>query len=184
LNHSEEEAQILLKDALDEFPAIYAQAWQALFRAKLGFSTAEDDDIQLIERLLQAMHDSRVDFTNFFRGLSSVSLSSTIDSIALRDDFIDRPLMDQWFTDYLTRLRAESSDDLQRKHRMNLLNPKYILRNHLAQAAIEQAQKKDFSEVARLLKLLENPFDEQAQFQAYAIAPPPNLAAIEVSCSS
>jgi len=184
LNHSEEEAQILLKDALDEFPAIYAQAWQSLFRAKLGFSAAEDDDIQLIERLLQAMHDSRVDFTNFFRGLSSVSLSSTIDSIALRDDFIDRPLMDQWFTDYLARLRAESSDDLQRKHRMNLVNPKYILRNHLAQAAIEQAQKKDFSEVARLLKLLENPFDEQAQFQAYAIAPLPNLAAIEVSCSS
>ena len=184
LNHSEEEAQILLKDALDEFPAIYAQAWQALFRAKLGFSAAEDDDIQLIERLLQAMHDSRVDFTNFFRGLSSVNLSSTIDSIALRDDFINRPLMDQWFSDYLTRLRAESSDDLQRKHRMNLVNPKYILRNHLAQAAIEQAQKKDFSEVARLLKLLENPFDEQAQFQAYAIAPLPNLATIEVSCSS
>ena len=130
------------------------------------------------------MHDSRVDFTNFFRGLSSVSLSSTIDSIALRDDFIDRPLIDQWFTDYLTRLRAKSSDDLKRKHRMNLVNPKYILRNHLAQAGIEQAQKKDFSEVARLLKLLENPFDEQAQFQAYAIAPLPNLAAIEVSCSS
>ena len=184
LNHSEEEAQTLLKEALDEFSTIYAQAWQALFRSKLGFSSSEDDDIQLIERLLQAMHDSRVDFTNFFRNLSSVSLSSTIDSIALRNDFIDRPLIDQWFTDYLVRLRAESSDDLQRKHRMNLVNPKYILRNHLAQAAIEQAQKKDFSEVARLLKLLQNPFDEQAQFQAYAIAPPPNLAAIEVSCSS
>ena len=64
------------------------------------------------------------------------------------------------------------------------MNPKYILRNYLAQAAIEQAQHQDFSEVAKLLKLLEKPFDEQPQFQGYAIAPPPNLTAIEVSCSS
>ena len=184
LTHSEGDAQNLLKDALDEFPITYAQAWQSLFRAKLGFETSEDGDIQLIERLLQAMHDSRVDFTNFFRGLSSLSLSSPIDTIALRNDFIDRRLIDQWFIEYLSRLKSESSEDIKRKERMDLVNPKYILRNHLAQAAIEQAQHQDFSEVAKLLKLLEKPFDEQPQFQGYAIAPPPNLAAIEVSCSS
>ena len=67
---------------------------------------------------------------------------------------------------------------------MSGVNPKYILRNHLAQAAIEKAQNKDFSDVATLLKLLEKPFDEQPAFQEYAIAPLPNLATIEVSCSS
>jgi len=184
MNHSEEEAQTLLKEALDEFSPIYAQFWQSHFRAKLGLRTSEEGDIELIERLLQAMHESRVDFTNFFRDLSSVSLNSAINTIDLRNDFIDRALIDQWFTDYLARLRAESSDDTKRKHKMNSVNPKYILRNHLAQAAIEQAQNKDFSEVARLLTLLENPFDEQHSFQEYATAPPQNLAAIEVSCSS
>ena len=184
LNHSEQEAQTLLKEALDHFPTVYAQEWQSLFRAKLGFSTSEDGDIQLIERLLQAMHDSRVDFTNLFRGLSSISLNSALDTIDLRNDFINQPLIDQWFSDYLLRLRAESSDDVERKHRMSGVNPKYILRNHLAQAAIEKAQNKDFSGVATLLKLLEKPFDEHPAFQEYAIAPPPNLATIEVSCSS
>jgi uncharacterized protein YdiU (UPF0061 family) len=184
LNLSEEEAQTLLKEALDHFPTVYAQEWQSLFRAKLGLSTSEDGDIQLIERLLQAMHDSRVDFTNLFRGLSSISLNSALDTIDLRNDFINQPLIDQWFSDYLLRLRAESSDDVERKHRMSGVNPKYILRNHLAQAAIEKAQNKDFSGVATLLKLLEKPFDEHPAFQEYAIAPPPNLATIEVSCSS
>jgi uncharacterized protein YdiU (UPF0061 family) len=67
---------------------------------------------------------------------------------------------------------------------MNAVNPKYILRNHLAQAAIEKAQQQDFSEVAKLLSILETPFDEQEQYEAYANPPPPDLELIEVSCSS
>jgi uncharacterized protein YdiU (UPF0061 family) len=67
---------------------------------------------------------------------------------------------------------------------MDRINPKYILRNHLAQAAIEKAQQNDFSEVATLLQILSKPFDEQVDFESYSNPPPIDLQHIEVSCSS
>ena len=184
LDHSEEESQTLLSNALGQFPIIYGQTWQDLFRQKLGFITKQDDDIQLIERLLQLMHDARVDFTMLFRGLAKINIDAPISQIKVRDDFIDRDAIDQWLSDYITRLKAESSIDAKRKSQMNAVNPKYILRNHLAQAAIEKAEHKDFSEIAKLLSILEKPFDEQDQFEVYATPPPPDLESIEVSCSS
>jgi uncharacterized protein YdiU (UPF0061 family) len=67
---------------------------------------------------------------------------------------------------------------------MNRVNPKFVLRNHLAQAAIEKAQQKDFSEVKRLHQILQRPFDEQPEHEAYADLPPDWAASISVSCSS
>ena len=58
LNHDTNEAQTLLREVLEEFAVSYAKAWQSLFRQKLGLITAQDGDTHLIERLLQAMHDS------------------------------------------------------------------------------------------------------------------------------
>jgi uncharacterized protein YdiU (UPF0061 family) len=184
LRYSEKEAQELLRAALEEFPKVYAQNWQSLFRKKLGLATAQDEDVTLIERLLQAMHDSRVDFTNFFRHLSKLKVDAPIEQISLRDEFIDREAIDKWFSDYLARLQSESSIDEIRKKTMNQVNPKYVLRNHLAQLAIERAQNKDFSEVTKLLNILSKPFDDQVEHEFYALAPPPNLDSIEVSCSS
>jgi uncharacterized protein YdiU (UPF0061 family) len=130
------------------------------------------------------MHDSKVDFTQLFRGLADINTNAPVTEIKMRNDFLDRDSIDQWFGDYITRLKSESSVDTKRKLNMNAVNPKYILRNHLAQAAIEKAQRKDYSEVEKLLKVLERPFDEQAQFEEYASPPPPDLSAVEVSCSS
>ncbi len=183
-NSNENEAQEQLRTALEAFPVTYAQAWQSLFRKKLGFVSSQDGDIALIERLLQAMHDSRIDFTNFFRSLGAINTKTSIQQINLRNDFIDRIAIDEWFTDYIERLKAESIADSDRKEGMNRVNPKYVLRNHLAQTAIELAQKKDFSEVNKLLMILESPFDEQPEHEAYSFAPPPNLPLVEVSCSS
>ena len=67
---------------------------------------------------------------------------------------------------------------------MNKINPKYILRNYLVQIAIEKAQKDDFSEVDKLLKILENPFDEQPEYESYAKLPPDWANDLEISCSS
>lgn len=184
LHLDEKQVQEQLRTALEVFPKIYTQTWQELFRKKLGFTTTQEGDIPLIERLLQAMHDSRVDFTSFFRRLGEVKTDAPIEKIPLRDDFIDRGLIDQWFVDYVARLQSESSHDSLRQQAMNQVNPKYILRNHLAQIAIERAQKKDFSEVSKLLKILSKPFDDQPEHEAYALAPPPNLNPVEVSCSS
>ena len=73
---------------------------------------------------------------------------------------------------------------ISRAVRMNRVNPKFVLRNHLAQTAIERAQQGDFGEVTRLLQVLEHPFDEQPEHAAYADHPPAWARQIEVSCSS
>ena len=130
------------------------------------------------------MHDSKVDFTKLFRSLSDIKTNLPVTQISIRNHFLDRDSIDQWLSDYINRLKAELSDDANRKQQMDKVNPKYILRNHLAQFAIEKAQQKDFSEVAKLLKILESPFDEQAQYQYYSGPPPFDLATVEVSCSS
>ena len=184
LDYSAEESQVLLRSALEEFPVTYAKEWQKIFRSKLGFQLEQDSDVELIERLLQAMNDSKVDFTTFFRQLSNIQKDSKPTDIAQRDEFIDRDSIDQWFSDYIHRLQSEVLSDESRKTIMDQVNPKYILRNHLAQTAIEKAQQDDFSEIERLQLILSKPFDEQETFEAYAKPPPVDMQRIEVSCSS
>ncbi len=184
LNHSSEEAQELLKSALESFPIIFAKEWQKGFRDKLGLQTAEEMDIRLIERLLQLMHDSGVDYTSLFRSLGDIDKDAAVVNISLRDHFIDRGAIDLWLQDYLARLSRESVDDETRQALMNTVNPKYVLRNHLAQRAIELAQQDDFSEVHKLQKILSNPFGEQPEHHQYSQAPADHVRAIPVSCSS
>ena len=184
LEHSAEESQELLRSALEEFPLIYAKEWQRTFRLKLGLQSVEDSDIQLIERLLQAMHDSKVDFTTFFRSLSIIKKDSKSLALAQRNEFVDRENIDQWFTDYINRLQSEALSDSDRQNLMDGVNPKYILRNHLAQIAIDKAQHDDFSEVDNLFKILSKPFDEQLAFDDYSKPPPLDMQRVAVSCSS
>ena len=174
----------MLRNALEEFPLTYTDTWQKLFRAKLGLQTMVEEDILLVERLLQAMHDSKVDFTSFFRGLSSVSSQTPVKDISLRNDFVDRATIDEWFKDYLERIKTETSSDIERSSLMKLVNPKFVLRNHLAQKAIEMAQQDDFSEIQKLMTILATPFDDQPQNEDYAKPPHPGENHIEVSCSS
>jgi uncharacterized protein YdiU (UPF0061 family) len=106
----------------------------------------------------------------------------------VRDLVIDRTAFDAWAAKYRARLGAEGSDDADRRARMDRVNPKYVLRNHLAETAIRKARgddgERDFGEVTRLLKVLERPFDEQPAFEAYAAEPPDWARALELSCSS
>jgi serine/tyrosine/threonine adenylyltransferase len=184
LQQDSEKALISLRSALDEFPKLYTKAWEILFRKKLGLKISLDSDVELIESLLQMMHDSHVDFTSFFRGLGEVKMQEPLEMISLRNNFLDRDSFNQWLSKYLQRLKDEESVDEERKKMMHLINPKFVLRNHLAQQAIEMAQQHDFSEVKKLNIILNAPFDEQPEFADYAKPPPPELDTIEVSCSS
>ena len=82
------------------------------------------------------------------------------------------------------RLQRQPLTDEERGKQMNAVNPKYILRNYLAQRAIERAQQQDYAEVNRLLDLLYKPFEEQPEFEDYAAAPPASGKHLEISCSS
>ena len=97
---------------------------------------------------------------------------------------MDRLAFDNWAARYAEHLRAEGSVDADRAARMARANPKFVLRNHLAEQAIRQAEAGDFSEVQRLLKVLQRPFDEQPEHDADAGFPPDWAHHLEVSCSS
>ena len=131
------------------------------------------------------MDAEQVDFTVFWRRLSVAVVESSADAFAWRqvaDLFLDQAAWQAWHNRYMGRLNLLDVNQCQ--ERMYKVNPKYVLRNHLAQNAIELAQKKDFSEVARLLKILENPYESQAVSEDYAMGPPAELAHVAISCSS
>jgi uncharacterized protein YdiU (UPF0061 family) len=100
----------------------------------------------------------------------------------VRELFIDGAAFDVWAKGYAQRLAG--SDLAQAGARMRAANPKFVLRNHLAEQAIRRAQQKDFSEVERLHLLLQTPFDEHPGFDADAGFPPDWASSIEISCSS
>ncbi len=173
-----------LREALEPFGAIFSSAVQSRLRAKLGLTTASDGDGALINGLFDRMAADHVDFTIFFRRLAGFSSAPAAPNDTLRDLFIDREAFDAWAAGYSLRLQAEGSIDTERALRMDRINPKFILRNHLAEAAIQRANEGDFSEVQQLLKVLEHPFDEQPEHDAYAAFPPEWAQHLEVSCSS
>lgn len=171
--------------ALAKYEGAYLEAHASQMRAKLGLAQAMDGDDTLAADLLTLLAEHGTDFTIFFRALATFDSTPGASNSLLRDMMVNRPAFDAWAARYATRLAAESSVDESRRARMNRVNPKYVLRNHLAQVAIEQAEKhRDFSEIDRLLKLLQHPFDEQTEHQAYAAPPPDWARGIEVSCSS
>jgi serine/tyrosine/threonine adenylyltransferase len=169
--------------ALEPYREVFPRALLARLRAKLGLRAERDEDRELADDLLKAMAESRADFTITFRRLADFVPGAANEP--LRDLFLDRAAFDAWAARYAERLRAEDSQDAERALRMKAVNPKYILRNHLAEQAIRQAQGGDFGEVQRLLKVLEHPFDEQPDAaDAYAGFPPDWAQHLEVSCSS
>ena len=174
-------------DAAQEALAVYQPEFAATFdyllHAKLGLQTEEEDDKALFESLFKLMTASHVDFTNFFRALGNFSTDGS-GNAPLRDMFIDRGSFDAWALGYDARLKRENSIDSERKLAMDAVNPKYVLRNYLAQVAIDKAVNKDYTEVARLLAVLERPFDEQPENASYAALPPDWASHLEVSCSS
>ena len=170
--------------ALANYANSFTTKWAELMRKKFGFITPHETDKALTDDFFTLLQNNHADFTLSFRALSAVDNHSTTNDNALLDLFIDREALKAWLERYRERLNLESSDASDRHARMQATNPKYILRNYLAQNAIEKAQNNDFSEIAKLLAILEKPFDEQPEHEAYAALPPDWAKHLEVSCSS
>ena len=172
-----EQAKQLLADYQPAYQAYYYQGMMS----KLGLQAFREGDETLVSELFKTL-EGQVDFTNFFRSLSNPDDNGDIPG--LRDRFVEREAFDRWNQDYQPRLEAEAVAVATRRKNMLAANPKYILRNYLAQQAIESAEAGDYSEVETLITLLQKPFDEQPEFADYAADPPAWAQHITLSCSS
>jgi uncharacterized protein YdiU (UPF0061 family) len=166
--------------ALESYRTVFPAELETRLRAKLGLRQSHPDDRALIEDILKLLAQEHTDHTIFWRRLSHHVAGS--EAQAVRDLFRDRAGFDAWLRRYETRLALEDATACAAT--MLRSNPKFVLRNHLGELAIRQARDKDFSGVARLLALLENPFDEHPGHDAEAGFPPDWASAIEISCSS
>ncbi|XP_070842510.1 protein adenylyltransferase SelO-like [Chaetodon trifascialis] len=186
-NKQQKEAKIILKGYSD----IYQMRIHQLFKAKLGLLGEEEDDGYLIAFLLKMMEDTQSDFTMTFRQLGEVSAqqlhNNNFTQMWALEDLSSHQLFSDWLSMYLLRLSRQPNDsDLDRRDRMKNVNPRYVLRNWMADSAIRRAETNDFSEVERLLHILSSPFvtQETAEEAGYAARPPLWAKRLKVSCSS
>jgi uncharacterized protein YdiU (UPF0061 family) len=166
--------------ALESYKTVFPEALQARMRAKLGLSDSQPGDQVLIDETFRLLAANRVDYTIFWRRLNSFTPQSGHE--AVRDLFFDRESFNAWAMQYLERIAP--LDPAARADLMRTSNPKFVLRNHLGEEAIQAAQRKDFSKVETLLTLLQAPFDEHPAHDELAGFPPDWAASIAISCSS
>ena len=172
--------QELALAALESYRERYPAELEARLRAKLGLSARQDGDRELLEDSLRLLAAEKTDHTIFWRRLSHYAADGQ--AAPVRDLFMDRTTCDAWLARYDARLAQE--DARAASIAMLKVNPKFVLRNHLGELAIRQARGKDFSGVAKLLTLLEHPYDEHPGHEAEAGFPPDWASSIEISCSS
>ncbi len=190
-----------LQGALDGYADRFQSGWNAMMTQKLGLAMFDaDTDPGLFEALFQLLTKAETDVTLFFRGLAEVP--SAVD--ASEDDQLD-PLRDSyyqpvqlnaehraatlaWLGDYRARLRKDGRDDAERAAAMSRVNPLYVMRNYLAQLAIDDAAKGDFAGVRDLLDVMRVPYDEQPGRAKYAEKRPDwarsKPGCSQLSCSS
>ncbi len=181
--------QELAMKALEPYKSAFTAHWTHNFSRKMGLSLTNPEDapvnMALIQDLITLMAAERTDFTLLWRRLSHAAVQTAqvhTNWQSVRDLFINTSQFEAWQVRYMNQLQAQSDD--QAIMGMVHVNPKYVLRNHLVEVAIQKSKLDDHSEVDTLFKLLQSPFDEQDEFDQYAALPPAWASDIEISCSS
>ena len=178
-------------DALDAFRAAYAEDDYAMHRAKLGLAAPGVDDAELIAELLAVLTRTETDTTIFFRLLAEVDAQTARPLEVLHPAFYAPAELtgdtlaawQAWLQRYRQRLALEPRTAPERRAAMNAVNPKYVLRNYMAQLAIDAAELGDFSIVDELYRLLERPYDEQPAAEDKWFVKRPEWARNRVGCS-
>jgi uncharacterized protein YdiU (UPF0061 family) len=169
-----------LEACLASFETDFLSAYRDGLARKLGLDAWEPADAALEDDWWGLLHAQRADFTLAFRRLADTDRDAG-PWLAL---FADPVPARAWLDRYLARRSGQGGDVEMRRAAMNGANPLYVLRNHLAQRAIEAAQQGDASEVERLWALLRDPYTERPGFERYAQPPAGDAPAVAVSCSS
>ncbi|XP_031555276.1 uncharacterized protein LOC116292152 [Actinia tenebrosa] len=178
---------------LQGYAEVFNNRFNDAFRKKLGLQGKIKNDDMLVKSLLWMMEVTHADYTMTFRELSNLTTQQIErnnlpeEAWALRR-LAKHPNWFDWLQRYRERLDRNFADDTDEKRiqRMQSVNPRYVFRNWMAQSAIDKADKGDYSEVQKLLRILEKPFEIQAEAEAagFALPPPPWASSLRVSCSS
>ena len=181
-----------LEDGLQSYVEKYMTGYQKMMASKLGFLNEEANDKTLIELLEETLSLTETDMTIFFRSLAQVKKEDTPQSALnkLRNAFYHIETLEStysdkwesWLSSYIARINKDSITDEQRKNSMNAVNPKYVLRNYMAQLAIDSADKGDYCVIEELYSLLKLPYAEQPDLEKW-FAKRPEWARHKVGCS-
>jgi len=186
-----------LNKILNEYAENYQRQWCLMMAKKLGFTHYQgESDQQLFVDLEVLLSSIEIDMTVFYRQLAKFEIkkaavqeqdwlpiltpaiyNSAALSLTLKEQW------SQWFIRYGERCQQDKNSTAVRITLMNNTNPKFVLRNYLAQQAIEAAEQGDYSEIEKLQKILQNPYDEQEGYQAYA-QKRPEWARNKAGCSA
>jgi uncharacterized protein YdiU (UPF0061 family) len=180
------------QEILKNFQATYLKKYYEMMSQKLGLGQEEMVDREFINQLEKNLELVETDMTIFFRELSKILPSDTsevaINKISLA--FYDQSKLDdtastlwqEWFDVYLKKLNADNQDQRTRQTSMHKVNPKYVLRNYMAQLAIDAAEKGNYNIIDELYQLLKNPYAEQPDMVKW-YAKRPEWARTKVGCS-
>ena len=179
-----------MEQVLNSYSQQFDSQFPILQQQKLGLQAEYDAPFQ--DELTTLLTASETDMTIFYRNLSNVEKTDTSDEALAKitlafyqPDKIVTTLKTSWLNWmelYLEKIKAEVGSDEERKQAMNTINPKYVLRNYMAQLAIEAAEKEDYTLIDELYTLLKNPYDEQPQYEKW-FAKRPDWARHKVGCS-
>jgi uncharacterized protein YdiU (UPF0061 family) len=184
----------ILNDSLNNFSETFLVSHTNLFLCKLGLSNSlinASEGRIFINKTLDMLHYTKADMTAFFRRLSHWVSNPSPATFSYVTDICINPnhsTLSNWLVEYKLYQEKYLTTGISRfelSQAMLAINPKYILRNYLAEVAIKKAsEEQDYSEINTLLTLLEKPFDEQPIYDSYAELPPAWAISLEVSCSS
>ncbi len=180
-----------LEKILNGYAEKYHRQWNLMMLQKLGFSELlGDEDNELIQPLFAFFAEHETDMTLFYRQLIHIDSQNIADAIStLKPSFYIEEMSDKaktllqaWLEKYQQRQQQDAISSEQRKALMRRVNPKYVLRNYLAQQAIEKAEKGDYAMVHELMAALKKPYDEQPEYEHLA-QKRPDWAKHKVGCS-
>ncbi len=180
-----------LQEILDKYEQLYTEKHNRMLFEKLGLFSVNGSSITLLTDLEKTLHLTEADYIIFFRNLASVLKTDTSEiafskiTDAFYADVISEDVKSKWtlwLTTYLSLLNNEILSDEERKVKMYLVNPKYVLRNYMAQLAIEEADKENYNLIDELHQLLKKPYNEQTENEKW-FAKRPEWARNKIGCS-
>lgn len=173
-----------LQELLDIYPGAFEEEYQRVARLKLGFQKEKAHDHMLFMQLLEVMSRLNLDYTFIFRKLCSYQKGDLHTLKSIWDYYGNREELKDWLRLYDERLEDEELSDEERKNFMFSQNPKYVLKNYIAQEVIEDVEKGSSLRLEEWLKVFYSPFEEHPEFEKYSLPTPYEHKNIQVSCSS